>query len=234
MTEILKKVEQQRDAVVATGVYGRRRRRIGRLAAMAVAIVAVFAGAAVGYSLLQPRVYGAQGEILITPRPDISDTAAERAMVTQVMIISSDPVLEPVADRFDMSVSRLRDKVSAEIVGRSNILRLTVGDEDEVRAVELVRLITAEYLLRSAPAAAAVPAPARASAPAPGALAGPQEEPPTRSEVLSAAAPLENPLQPQPVRALAAGVLLGLLAATVAVVALVRPRWLTRPTAYWK
>ncbi|HYN92800.1 MAG TPA: hypothetical protein VES42_03010 [Pilimelia sp.] len=234
MTEILKKAEPernaaepqrnsaepQRDSVLATGLYGRPRRHIARLAAVAVAIVAVFAAAAVGYSSLQPRVYGAQADFLITPRSDLSDTAAERAMVTQVMIISSDPVLGPVAGRFKMSVSRLRDKVTAEMVGRSNLLRVTVADEDEVRALELVRLITAEYLTRSAPA--------------PGALAGPGEEPPTRSAVLSPATLLEQPLQPQPIRALAAGVLLGLLAAAVAMVVLMRPRWLTRPITYWK
>jgi capsular polysaccharide biosynthesis protein len=220
MTETLRRNNQRHPPGTATGVYGRRRRRLLSLAAVALAVVTVFTGTALGHSLLlQPKLYGAQADVLITPRPDISDAAVDRAMLTQVMIVTSDPVLQPVADRAGVPVSRLRGNVSAEMVGRTNLLRLTVSDGNEARAVELVRLLTAEYLARSTAA--------------PGAPARPDDDPPTRSTILSPAAPLDSPLQPRPLRAVAAGLLLGLLAAAIAVVALERPRWLTRPFASW-
>ncbi len=214
MTETLPKADG-RATVVGSGTYGRPRPRVGRLVAVALAVDVVCAAASVGYSMLQPRVYGAQVDFLVTPRPDISDAAVDRAMMTQVMIVTSDPVLQPVAGRFDMSTRALRDNVTAEMVGRSNILRVTVGDQDRTRAVELARLITTEYL--------------NGTTAVPGVPRGPEEQPPTRSTVLSTASSLPSPLQPRPTRALAAGVLIGLLAAAVAVVVLMRPRWLSRP-----
>jgi capsular polysaccharide biosynthesis protein len=215
--ETLRKPNQARVTVVGAGTHGQPRRRVRRIVVVALAILIACAAAAVGYSLLQPRVYGAQADFLVTPRPDISDVAAGRAMVTQVMIVTSDPVLQPVAARFGMSVSRLRTKVTAEMVGQSNILRITVGDRNRSRAVELARLVSSEYLDAST---SVLDLPN-----------GPDAQPPTRSTVLSPASALSSPLQPRPFRALAAGVLLGLLAAAIAVLVMMRPRWLTRPAA---
>jgi uncharacterized protein involved in exopolysaccharide biosynthesis len=186
-------------------------------------IVVVFAGASVGYSLLQPIVHGAQAEFILTPRPELSDTSVDRTMVTQTMIIQSNSVLGPVARQADMPLNRLRDGVSAEIVGRSNVLRLTVGDRDQAQAVRLAQMISTEYLRTSGASASAVTAPPT----------GDRTRPITPS-VLTAASPLDHPLQPQPLRALAAGVLLGLLAAAAAVTVMVRRRIPTRPSPHWE
>jgi uncharacterized protein involved in exopolysaccharide biosynthesis len=188
---------------------------------LAFLIVVGFAGASVGYSLLQPTVRGAQVEFILTPRPDLSDTSVDRAMVTQTMIIKSNSVLGPVATQADMPLNRLRDGASAEIVGRSNVLRLTVGDRDQAQAVRLAQLISTEYLRTSGGSANAVAAPPTGS--------------PTRPitpSVLTAASPLDHPLQPQPLRALAAGILVGLLAAAAAVTVMVRRRIPTRPSPH--
>jgi uncharacterized protein involved in exopolysaccharide biosynthesis len=198
-----------------------RRRRIWIATALAVLITAVFAGAAVGYSLLQPKVYGAQAEFILTARPELSDAAVDRAMVTQAMVVTSDPVLSPVAAQVGMSLSDLRGEVSADIVGRSDILRLTVGDRDQARAVRLVQLITDEYL--------------RTSARAPTTGTGADDRAPLIvPTLLSAASLLESPLQPRPTRALAAGLILGLLVATAVVVMVLRPRVFTLPAPRWE
>ncbi len=214
--------KQRRDSATQK-IRPPRLRKPWPLPVIALLVVAVFAGAALGYSLLlQPKVYGAQAEFIITPRPDISDAAVDRAMLTQVMIIESAPVLQPVAAQAGMGLSRLRDAVSVEIVGRSNILRVTVSDRSRGRAVSLVQLISNQYL-RTPASTTAAPA---------GAGAGEQDlTPPTRSTLLTPASPLEEPIQPRPLRALAAGTLLGLIAAGVTAAALLRPRFLNRP---WK
>jgi len=206
-----------------TGPGGRRRRRVWLATALAGLVVAVFAGAALGYSLLQPKIYGAQAEFILTARPELSDAAVDRAMVTQAMVVTSDPVLGPVAAQVGMSLSDLRGEVSADIVGRSDILRLTVGDRDQARAVRLVALITAEYLRT----------PARAPAPAAGA-ADADRTPLIVPTTLSDASPLAAPLQPRPARALLAGIILGLLAAAAAVLVVLRPRVLTLPAPRWE
>jgi capsular polysaccharide biosynthesis protein len=191
------------------------RRRIGKIVALAAAVIAVFAGGAVGYSLLQPTVYGAQAEFILTPRPELSDAAVDRVMLTQTMVMTSDPVLRPVATQARISLPRLRKAVTAEIVGRSNVLRLTVGDRSRARAVTLVQLITRQYIVT-----ATVPPIAE------------DRTPTITSTLLSSASPVSSPLQPRPLRALAAGVLLGVLVAAAAVVALLRPRFLTRPSRH--
>jgi uncharacterized protein involved in exopolysaccharide biosynthesis len=225
---------------------------------LAAAIVTAFALSAVGYSLLQPKVYGAQADVLLTPRAELSDAAVDRAMVTQTMLVQSDPVLSPVASQAGMPLNQLRAELSAEVVGRSNILRLTVGDRDRNRATALTQLIATRYLTvatGSAGAAApgtgtdggplAPPAPAAGSPGAggtaanPGTTGGPagavtgNDVAPITPTLLSPAAPLDQPLQPKPLRALAVGVILGLIVAAAAVTVLLRPRMFTRPPPHW-
>ncbi len=197
----------------------RPRRGLWRTAVIAFVTVAVFAGAGVGYSLLQPTVFGAQADFILTPRPELSDAAVDRAMVTQTLVIRSDTVLAPVANQVGMPLSRLRDDVSADIVGRSNILRLTVGSRDQARAVTLAQLITAEYLRASGAAAGSAPDDR-------GVMITPT--------LLAGAAPLDSPLQPRPLRALVAGILLGVLVAAAVVTVLLRPRFLARPSPHWE
>jgi capsular polysaccharide biosynthesis protein len=190
-------------------VDSRPRRRVAMMIVVGLVIVAVFGGAAVGFSLLQPTVYAAQADFVLLPRADLSDAAADRAMSTQAMIIQSDPVLKPVAARTGMPLNKLRGEVSASIVARSNVLRLTVGDRNRDRAVNLAQLITTEYL-RVAPTLSPVTG-SRAD-----------DRPPVTPAILSPASALEEPLRPKPLQALVAGVLLGLLAAAGAAIVLLR------------
>jgi non-specific protein-tyrosine kinase len=137
------------------------------------------------------------------------------------MITESGPVLQPVSNRIGMPLGELRKAMSAEVVGRSNVLRLTVGDRDQTRAITLIQLITEEYLRTTAAAG-------------PTAAAGADKNPLTRPTLLSPASPTPQPLQPRPMRAVAGGVLLGVIAAFAAVTLLVRPRLLFHPSDYWK
>jgi uncharacterized protein involved in exopolysaccharide biosynthesis len=226
MTETLKQSEQRRTVEPTADPPGRRWRRALTPTLLALAVVAVFAGAAVGYSLLQPRVYGAQVDFIVTPRAEFSDAAADRALLTQLLIIESDPVLRPVADRTGIPLDDLRGRISAEMLGRSAILRLVVSDRDGDRAAELARLVTAEFLRRAA-SAAPVGGPVDDGS-------GVDEPPPTRTEVLAPATPLQDPLRPKPLRALAAGVLLGSLAAAVLLIVLLRPRRWPRQPPRWQ
>jgi capsular polysaccharide biosynthesis protein len=189
---------------------------------LAILVVVGFTVASVGYSLLQPTVHGAQTEFILTPRPTLSDVMVDRAMVTQTMILTSDSVLGPVAAQTGIPVNRLRDRVSADIVGRSDVLRVTVGDRSQARALQLVQLIGAQYLEATNTAA-------------PPATDTPTKDdgPPITLSILTPASPLDRPLQPQPLRALAAGLLLGLLAAAAAATVVVRPRLLASPSPHW-
>jgi capsular polysaccharide biosynthesis protein len=194
---------------------GRQPIRPAMILLVAVTVLALFAGAAVAFSLLvQPKVYGGEAEFLLTTRPDLSDAAVDRASLTQVEIITGPRVLQPVADQTHVRLPALEDAVSADMVGRTNILRITVGDRDPARAISLTRAIAAQYGALNA------------------AVAKGDSAQPTAT-VLTPARATDQLLQPRPRRALAAGALLGLLAAAAAVLVLWRPWQLTRPSPFW-
>ena len=194
---------------------GGRPVRPATLLLVGLAVLVSFAGAALAFSLLvQPKVFGGEAEFLLTARPELSDAAVDRASATQVEIITGPRVLQPVANRMHLRLPALEDAVSAGMVGRTNILRITVGDRDPARAVALAGLIAEQYGAVTAPA-------------------GRADSTQLTASVLTPARATDAPLQPRPLRALAAGALLGLLAATIAVVALWRPWRLTRPAPFW-
>jgi capsular polysaccharide biosynthesis protein len=197
-----------------------RRPRGGRwtMVAVALGIIWLCMAGALAYSWTQPRVYGATADILLVARPELSDAAVDRALQTQEMVIVSPVVLQPVATDTRIPLAQLQRDVSAGIVGRSNVLRLSVRDRDPRRAVTVARLVTGEYI--TTPSGAAT----QSANDAP---------PPTRSTLLSAARPLDHAVQPQPLRAVAAAAIVGLLVAVVVLTVLVRPRVLARPAAYW-
>jgi hypothetical protein len=91
----------------------RRSVRRSTLVLVALSVLVAFTGAALAYSLLlQPKVYGGQAEFVVTASPELSDAAADRAMLTQVEIVVGPTVLQPVARQAGMSVQRLQDAVS--------------------------------------------------------------------------------------------------------------------------
>lgn len=192
-----------------------------KLIAIAMVIVAVFAGSAVGYARYQPVVYGAQAEFLLTARPDMSDAAVDRAMLTHAMILEGDSVLRPVASSAGVRLSWLRGAVSADIVDRSNVLRVTVASSDQERATDLARRISSEYLARANSIGSA------------SSSALPDQSAQTQATALTPATPLDAPLQPRPMRALVGGILIGLIIAAAVTAVLARPRFLTRQSPHW-
>jgi capsular polysaccharide biosynthesis protein len=98
--------------------------------------------------------------------------------------------------------------------GRSNVMQITVADPDQDRAVTIARTVAGTF-----PKFAPKP---------------PGNQPPAvTAGLLTPARALDQPLQPRPTRALAVGMLVGLLAAAIVVVLLWRPWTVRRPAPYW-
>jgi capsular polysaccharide biosynthesis protein len=129
-------------------VQGRPLPGVRALAVMAAVVIAVSAIAAGAFALLTPRVYGAQAEVIFQPSGDLSVFRAERDMATQQVVLQGQAVLGPVAGTTRIPVKNLQDMVSGEIVGQTNVLRITVAHPDRGTAVALAELITTEYLKR--------------------------------------------------------------------------------------
>jgi uncharacterized protein involved in exopolysaccharide biosynthesis len=256
-------------------IQGRPLPGVRALALMAAVVVAVSVIAAVAFATLTPRVYGAQAEVIFQPSGDLSVFRAERDMATQQVVVQGQAVLGPVADATHIPVRKLQDMVSAEIVGQTNILQITVANPDRGTAVALAELITTQYLTRftSASVTAVDPAAAqldrqvqalsdtiskmldrlerlarerRPNAPAitstlhrMGVL---QDELTTLDKrrfqqpdvsLLVPAHPLDEPLRPRPLQALAVGALVGLFLTAGGALALLRP-WARHVDSGWE
>ena len=81
-------------------------------------------------SALLPKVYGGEVEFVLKPRPELSDGVAERVMLTEEVILTSPSVLGPVATQAGLWMEELESRVTTTLVGRSNVLRLTVADRE--------------------------------------------------------------------------------------------------------
>ena len=65
---------------------------------VALALVLLSVGSAYVYGVrLQPPLYGAQATFLLTPQPELSDTAVDHQTETQLLVVTSSQVLAPVA-----------------------------------------------------------------------------------------------------------------------------------------
>lgn len=203
--------------VVLGGLRLRPRWRIRRVALLCAFAFVACALIPAALSTLLPPVYGAQAELLLKPRPDLSDGAAERVMLSEEVILKSPAVLGPVATQSGVSLESLQSAVTTSMAGRSNVLRLTVADRDPTRALSLLRAIQREYAAIHALNLNVDPAS--------------PDRPTLTYTSLTAPHLLDDPLAPRPLRFLAAGTLVGILVSVGVAVLLLRPLMATgRPS----
>lgn len=180
---------------------GRRRPRRWLLAVVAVLVVAVSAGAAVGVAaLLDPR-YGARAEVLFDLGEVGSEPQADRLLATQVVVLASRAVLAPVADTHGLPPRELARQVEVELLDDSQVIEVTVGAREPDDALALTEDVVGSYL--------------EVAADIEGVDGG-------SAAVLTPPYALEEPLGPGPLQALAAGTLAGMLLAAVTVLGLRR------------
>lgn len=189
------------------GLLLKPRFQLGLIALLCVLVFLACALIPAAVSALLPRTYGGQVEFLLTPRVELSDAAVERALLTEEVILRSPSVLGPVAAQAGLSLESLQSKVTTGLVGQSNVLRLTVADHDQERAVSLADGIQRQYAVMQRSTAR----PTSAGGPA------------VTYTVLTPPRLLDKPLGPRPLQLLAAGALVGIGVAAVLAVILLRP-----------
>jgi uncharacterized protein involved in exopolysaccharide biosynthesis len=147
MTDTITPPDSRHDppTVGVLGLWLRRSWGIGTVAAIAGGVIVVCTLAAMPIVLSQPRVYGAQADLVFSSGGDVSDAAADRALVTGEVILRSRAVLEPVADATRIPVATLEEALSVEVVNQSNVVRITVADRDPDTARRLAQLIADQY-----------------------------------------------------------------------------------------
>jgi uncharacterized protein involved in exopolysaccharide biosynthesis len=109
----------------------------------------IVVGAAVAaylYAERKPEVYGGRVEILYEGQDVSLATEAERQIATQRALLESSSTLGPVAERFALDADDLDKDVSVESVGDSNVIRVTVGNDDPRVAVDVAQAVAETYV----------------------------------------------------------------------------------------
>ncbi len=105
---------------------------------------------AIGYGLgaLRGESYVSRAEFVYSLDGSVPDgfLREDRRLLTQIVTFTSDAVLGPVAEEYDLEVEQLRAQIEVETVELSEVLRLEVSDDDATRALELNRAVLEQHL----------------------------------------------------------------------------------------
>jgi uncharacterized protein involved in exopolysaccharide biosynthesis len=140
-------------AVPGWGDASRPRRRLtGRqwLKLVALTVILVLLGGAAGWGAAQllPTKYAAHTDVLysITREQATGFLREDRNITTQVVLLNSRTVLDPVAAEWSMSVHDLSEAIEARVIGGSEVIRITLTDPDPDRAQTMLGTLVARYL----------------------------------------------------------------------------------------
>jgi len=113
-------------------------------------LVLMAVGAVLGYgaSLVLPAQYAARTTIQYNIAGENTGDflKTDRNLTTQVVLLTSRNVLQPVADANGLQVDDLTKKVSATILNSSDIIQLQVKDSEPNTAMTLADAIAKQYL----------------------------------------------------------------------------------------
>lgn len=109
-------------------------------------IVAASALWAYFYAGAQNRVYGGRAEILYEAPEARTTGEAQRLIATQVELLRSPRVLDPVAEEFGLTTEELGEDLAVSEAGGADVIRLTVADPDPTRAVALAQAAASSYV----------------------------------------------------------------------------------------
>lgn len=130
----------------------KRRRLTGRqswwLALVAIVLVAL--GSAGGWAATRviPAKYAAHADVLyaMSTEQPTGFLREDRNITTQLVLLQSRTVLEPVAEQWGLPVQKLATEVDASVVNSSEIIRITLIDHDAERAQRMLRAVVDRYV----------------------------------------------------------------------------------------
>ncbi|MCW2579528.1 MAG: hypothetical protein JWR82_1129 [Blastococcus sp.] len=143
----------------------------------------------------QPTEYAAVVEVIHQPEENSTVEGVDREMATHSVLLQRRTLLQEVAPGADRSTDDLAENLSVEIVDGSSVLRVQLVDTDPDRARSTLEDLVDRYLASADRLA--------------------ETSDIGRLRVLSPPGVLDEPVGPQPARAAAAGLLLGIFLAGV-------------------
>ena len=140
---------RDRTSDVAPLVTARKRRGRGRRALLAAVIVLLIVGPAAVAGWISARsepTYAARAEVLFED-PAITDAQTmERAMTTQQLLLQSRQLVDAAATAVRRDRQELSEDLTVEVVEQSDLLRVTVEDTDDERALAATTALVQAYV----------------------------------------------------------------------------------------
>ena len=122
---------------------------------------ALFSAIVIGTSILGyvvasmgPAKYGVRSEIdypLAQENPSGSQLRQDRLLSTQLVALKSQAVLQPIANKFKMSLSELSKITTVKVLQDSEVLQVEVDNASQTKALSLVGAIVGGYLKSTGP-----------------------------------------------------------------------------------
>ena len=125
-----------------------RGRDMAEIVRSVLAVLVVLPAIGYGLGALRGESHVSRSEFVYSLDGSVPDgfLREDRRLLTQIVTFTSDAVLGPVAEEYDLEVEELRAKIDVETVDLSEVLRLEVSDDDPNRAVELNRAVLEQHL----------------------------------------------------------------------------------------
>ena len=134
---------------VAASEGGAARHDLRRLVMLALVIVLVGAGGALLGAALWPKTYAARAEILypITKEQPTGFLREDRNLTTQLVLLQSRAVLDPVAGAEGLRVEDLAPRVAVTLLQGSEVIQVEVRDRTRESALRTTQAIVDRYLV---------------------------------------------------------------------------------------
>lgn len=113
---------------------------------LCLAIVGLTVAAAVIVERRHETIQGARSEIVLIFPGNTADDSRERLVKTQSEVLRSRAVLQPVAESNQLSSSQLQEKISIDTGLRSDVLTITASDREPATAQRLAAATAERYL----------------------------------------------------------------------------------------
>jgi hypothetical protein len=119
-----------------------------RLALIGLMILLVGTGAGYAGSLLLPEQYGARMQLRynLTQAEPNELLREDRTLITQLVVLRSRPVLEPVASANGLTAEELSENTTAKIVESSEIIEVEIHDPSRERGQLMLQAIADRYI----------------------------------------------------------------------------------------
>ncbi len=113
-----------------------------------LALVPILVGSVIAFLVasLSPTLFAARSEIVVNVA-SMDWSRAERFLATQLVVAKARMTLEPISAATKIPLRDLEENVKVELIGASDVIAIQYANSDATLALEVVKAVTAQYLL---------------------------------------------------------------------------------------